>query len=222
MRRPARRRIRAHRDNRGSGLYPRGHAGGVGPCASIDPRGRLVPKEAGRLDTIIHGYEAQLAAGCQRVPRCTAIRERYKNQLINSWLGPGKGYGQVLGQNWIPYQATTVVTPPFPEYVSGHSTFTAAGRTILALFFGTDNFNAQVTIPAGSSKIEPGVTPRRTVVLTWKTLTDAADQAGMSRRWGGIPFQTGDMDGRTLGKVVGNDDWNKAQTFFNGTATAPA
>jgi hypothetical protein len=152
----------------------------------------------------------------------TAIRERYKNQQVTSWLGPGKGFGHVLGQNWMPYQALNVVTPPFPEYVSGHSTFTAAGRTILALFYGTDNFNAQVTIPAGSSSFEPGITPRKPVVLTWKTLTDAADQAGMSRRWGGIHFQTGDMDGRALGKVVGYDDWNKAQTFINGTATAPA
>jgi hypothetical protein len=152
----------------------------------------------------------------------TAIRERYKNQQITSWLGPGKGFGHVLGQNWQPYQALDVVTPPFPEYVSGHSTFTAAGRTIMALFYGTDNFNAKVTIPAGSSKIEPGITPGKTVVLTWKTLTDAADQAGMSRRWGGIHFQTGDMDGRALGKVVGYDDWNMAQTFINGTATVPA
>ncbi len=151
----------------------------------------------------------------------TAIRERYKNQLVNSWLGPGKGYGQVLGQNWIPYQAANVVTPAFPEYVSGHSTFTAAGRTVLALFYGTDNFNAKVTVPAGSSSFESG-TPGKSVVLSWKTLTDAADQAGMSRRYGGIHFQTGDMDGRALGKVVGYDDWNKAQAFINGTATAPA
>jgi hypothetical protein len=151
----------------------------------------------------------------------TAIRERYKNQQVTSWLGPGQGFGHVLGQNWQPYQALNVVTPPFPEYVSGHSTFTAAGRTILALFYGTDNFNAKVTIPAGSSSFEAG-TPGKPVVLSWKTLTDAADQAGMSRRYGGIHFQTGDMDGRALGKVVGYDDWNKAQTFINGTATAPA
>ena len=152
----------------------------------------------------------------------TAIRERYKNQQVTSWLGPGQGFGHVLGQDWRPYQDPNVVTPPFPEYVSGHSTFTAAGRTILALFDGTDNFNAKVTIQAGSSKIEPGITPRKPVVLSWNTLTDAADQAGMSRRWGGIHFQTGDMDGRALGKVVGYDDWNMAQTFINGTATAPA
>jgi len=175
----------------------------------------------GVMDAGIAAWKQKYLSTNDTVRPITAIRERYKNQLINSWLGPGKGYGQVLGQNWMPYQATSVVTPAFPEYVSGHSTFTAAGRTILALFYGTDNFNAKVTIPAGSSSFEPGITPRKPVVLSWKTLTDAADQAGMSRRWGGIHFQTGDMDGRALGKVVGYDDWNKAQTFINGTATAP-
>jgi hypothetical protein len=175
----------------------------------------------GVMDAGIAAWKQKYLSTNDTVRPITAIRERYKNQLINSWLGPGKGYGQVLGQNWMPYQATSVVTPAFPEYVSGHSTFTAAGRTILALFYGTDNFNAKVTIPAGSSSFEPGITPRKPVVLSWKTLTDAADQAGMSRRFGGIHFQTGDMDGRALGKVVGYDDWNKAQTFINGTATAP-
>jgi hypothetical protein len=173
----------------------------------------------GVMDAGIAAWNVKYLSSNDFVRPITAIRERYKNQQVTSWLGPGKGFGHVLGQNWQPYQATGVVTPPFPEYVSGHSTFTAAGRTILALFYGTDNFNAKVTIPAGSSSFESG-TPRKPVVLSWKTLTDAADQAGMSRRWGGIHFQTGDMDGRALGKVVGYDDWNKAQTFINGTATA--
>jgi len=56
----------------------------------------------------------------------TAIRYRYTNKQVNSWLGPGKGYGRVPGQKWQPYQALNVVTPPFPEYVSGHGTFSAA------------------------------------------------------------------------------------------------
>jgi hypothetical protein len=65
--------------------------GGGGPCAFIDPRGRLVPKEAARLDTIIHGYEAQLAAGCKRVPRCTYDggafgRQVDKNEYISEDL----------------------------------------------------------------------------------------------------------------------------------------
>jgi len=58
--------------------------GGTGPCAFIDPRGRLVPREAARLDTIIHGYEAQLAAGCKRVPRCTYDRGAFGRQVDNN------------------------------------------------------------------------------------------------------------------------------------------
>ena len=49
----------------------------------------------------------------------------------------------------MPYQAPNVVTPPFPEYVSGHSTFSAAGAYILTQFTGSDTFGASVTIKAG-------------------------------------------------------------------------
>ena len=45
-------------------------AGGTGPCAFLDPRGRLVPKELARLDGIIHQYEARLKAGCLKFTRC--------------------------------------------------------------------------------------------------------------------------------------------------------
>jgi hypothetical protein len=147
----------------------------------------------------------------------TAIRELYRDKLVTSWLGPKKGYGKVLGQNWVPYQALNVVTPAFPEYVSGHSTFSAAGRTVLAAFYGNENFGARVTIKAGSSQIEPGLTPAKDVVLSWKTLSDAADEAGMSRRYGGIHFWNGDQQGRVLGRLIGYNDWNLAQTYFNPT-----
>ena len=153
-------------------------------------------------------------------PVC-GIRIRYKDKLITSWLGPGKGYGKVLGQHWQPYQEPTVVTPPFPEYVSGHSTFSGAGAVVIAYAFGNNGaFNAKVTIPAGSSKIEPNITPAKNVVLYWKTLDDASDEAGWSRRWGGIHYETGDMHGRGLGKTIGYNAWTKALTYFNGTATA--
>jgi hypothetical protein len=74
-------------------LHPaqRKQSGGAGPCAFIDPRGRLVPKELVRLETIIHGYEAQLAAGCKRIPRCTYDggafgRQVDKNEYISEDL----------------------------------------------------------------------------------------------------------------------------------------
>jgi len=40
-----------------------------------------VPKEAASLETIIHGYEAQLAAGCKRVPRCTYDQGAFGRQV---------------------------------------------------------------------------------------------------------------------------------------------
>jgi hypothetical protein len=49
----------------------------------------------------------------------TGIRVQYQNQYINSWLGPNQGYGLVLGQNWIPYQQLSVVTPAFPRVPVG-------------------------------------------------------------------------------------------------------
>jgi hypothetical protein len=150
----------------------------------------------------------------------TGIRERYKVKQVTSWLGPGMGYGKVLGQNWRPYQENNVVTPGFPEYVSGHSTFSGAGSLVLSMAFGNSAaFSAQATFKAGSSKIDPG-TPATDVVLSWDTLIDTSDDAGWSRRWGGIHFETGDLHGRGLGKTIGFNVWNKAQTYFDGTATA--
>jgi hypothetical protein len=145
----------------------------------------------------------------------TAIREYYKGQKIVSWLGPDKGYGLVDAGQWIPYQAQTVVTPNFPEYVSGHSTFSGAGEQVLQAFTGSDAFNARVTIKAGTSKFEAN-TPAADVTLTWPTYTAASDEAGMSRRWGGIHFYSGDYHGRMLGKAIGSNAWSKSQSYLQG------
>jgi hypothetical protein len=151
----------------------------------------------------------------------TAIREQYRGQMITSWLGPYQGYGKVPGEQWQPYQHPGVVTPPFPEYVSGHSTFSAAAHMVLVAFTGSDTFRARTTIKAGDSLFEgrtatqTGV-PAKDVVLSWNTFTEAADEAGWSRRWGGIHFKSGDEHGRTLGKAIGWSVWNRAQEYVNG------
>jgi hypothetical protein len=150
----------------------------------------------------------------------SGIRWYYAGQMITSWLPgkpPGQDYGLVPADQWLPYQALNVVTPGFPEYVSGHSTFSGAGQQVLMAFTGSDAFNAFVTIPAGSSKIESG-TPVAPVTLTWPTFTAAADEAGMSRRYGGIHFYSGDYHGRMLGKSVGSNAWSKAQAYLQGYA----
>jgi hypothetical protein len=146
----------------------------------------------------------------------TAIRFAFHGQPIRAWAGPGRGTQTISGEQWFPYQPTTFPTPPFPEYSSGHSNFSAAGAEILKRFTGSDRFGGSVTFPAGSSRVEPGLTPATDVTLTWSTFSDAADQAGMSRRYGGIHFQQGDLDGRQTGRKAAQQSWTKAQAYMNG------
>jgi hypothetical protein len=91
----------------------------------------------------------------------TAIRFLFAGREVLAWAGPGLGTRRIRGEDWQPYLAT----PPFLEYFSGHSTFSAAAAAVLARFTGSDRFGASVTIPAGSSRIEPGTTPAADVVL---------------------------------------------------------
>jgi hypothetical protein len=148
----------------------------------------------------------------------TAIPFLFRGKTIHAWGGAGKGTVEMDGSQWIPYQAASFPTPPFPDYVSGHSTYSAAAATILKRFTGSDRFGNAVTLPQGSSKIEPGVTPRSPVVLRWETFTDAANEAGISRRYGGIHFRAADLAGRLLGRMVAFKAWSKAQSYFEGTA----
>jgi len=77
-------------------------------------------------------------------------------------------------------------------------------------------------VRAGSSPIEPGRVPATNVVLSWATFTEAADEAGLSRRDGGIHFAVGDMAGRRIGRQVGAQVWRKSLVFFVGTAASLA
>ena len=70
----------------------------------------------------------------------SAIRDKYYGELVRAWGGPDQGTQEILGQNWRPYQNVTFVTPPFAEYVSGHSTFSASAAEVLTRFTGSPTF----------------------------------------------------------------------------------
>lgn len=149
----------------------------------------------------------------------TAIHYLYTGTQVLAWAGPGLGTQLIDGGDWQPYQAVTVVTPPFPEFISGHSAFSAAGAQILRYYTGSDVFGDSVTFLAGSSRVEPGITPAHDLTLTWATFTDAADEAGISRRYGGIHFPQGDLLGRQMGRLVADQAWAKANAYFNPKAS---
>ncbi len=147
----------------------------------------------------------------------TAIRALYAGQQIPSFAGPGLGIQMADGSQWYPYQSRNFITPPFPEYSSGHSTFSAAGAEILKRFTGSDSFGNSVTVGAGSSAFDPNV-PAQPITLSWSTFTEAADQAGISRRYGGIHFEPADLEARRCGRIVGEQVWEKAMSLINATA----
>jgi hypothetical protein len=173
------------------------------------------------LDASITAWDAKRQWNSVRP--ITAVRWLKKDQLIQAWGGPYQGTKTIRGEDWLPYQRANFVTPSFPEYLSGHSTFSAAAAMLLKSAIGSDTFGMSVTIAAGSSTVEPrtdtqpGV-PVAPVTLSWKSFTAAADQAGISREYGGIHFNDGDFEARQAGEDVGLQTWSKAKSYFNGKA----
>ena len=94
--------------------------------------------------------------------------------------------------NWEPL----LETPPFPDYVSGHSTFSGAASRMLSLIFRRDN----VPFTIGSDDA-----PR--VVRQYRGFSEAAIEAGRSRIFGGIHFEFANRDGIRVGNEV-------AETIF--------
>jgi membrane-associated phospholipid phosphatase len=91
-----------------------------------------------------------------------------------------------------------IATPPFPSYISGHSTFSAAAARVLGLFFGNDVFNFTTT-----SDGLPGVQ------RSFTSFSQAAAEAGQSRIYGGIHWQFDNTAGLATGRALGE------QIFYN-------
>ena len=106
----------------------------------------------------------------------SAIRAVKARTMIRAWAGPGRGTEPIRGEDWLPYQAPTFPTPPFPAYASGHSTFSAAGAAVLK-DFGAIMGRATVTSSAPRLPYEPATpalsrgSPRR---VTWCCLGPAS------------------------------------------------
>jgi hypothetical protein len=134
------------------------------------------------------------------------------------WLA-AKGELPRRFRTWTPYQLPTFVTPAFPGYVSGHSTFSRAAAEVLTAATGSPFFPGGLyewRVPRGSLRVSSG--PTRDIVLRWATYYDAADDAGISRLYGGIHIRADDFGGRKLGSFCGKAAWTRAQRYFEGTA----
>ena len=110
--------------------------------------------------------------------------EKYRSNRIR----PETVIRQLIDPTWAPL----LQTPPFPEYLSGHSTISACSATILTKFFG-ENFAY-----TDSVEVPYGLPPR-----SFGSFNQASDEAGISRFYGGIHYMDAIENGRLQGIKVG-------------------
>ncbi len=129
------------------------------------------------------------------------------------------GIKWIQADEWLPYQRDTFVTPAFPGYVSGHSTFSHAAAEVLARFTGTPFFPGGMgTFTAKAFEyLEFEHGPSVDVQLQWATYYDAADEAGVSRIYGGIHPPVDDFPGRKIGHLCGVAAYELALRYFDGS-----
>ncbi len=162
-------------------------------------------------DAFIASWDAKRAYDTSRP--WTLIHHYFAQKTIQGWGGPGKGTIAMNGESWHPYSPSTFITPPFPGYVFGHSTVSAACAEILRLFTGSDRFGESVVVKAGALT-EPGF--EHQITLTFPTFTATAEAAGLSRIYGGYHIQSDNVEGLKLGRKVAEVAWEKALLYFEG------
>ncbi len=99
---------------------------------------------------------------------------------------------------WIPL----LKTPPFPTYTSGHSTFSGAASTVLASLFG-DQTSFDSKADGHSASEERPLDPSQITTRHFTSFSQAAEEAGMSRIYGGIHFSFDNTAGLDMGRQIG-------------------
>lgn len=110
--------------------------------------------------------------------------EKYRSNVIR----PETYINQYIDPGWMPL----LQTPPFPEYTSGHSVVSSAASVVLSKLFGT-NFSF-----TDSSELEFGLPARN-----FTSFQDAAQEAAISRFYGGIHYMPAITNGLVEGKKIG-------------------
>jgi hypothetical protein len=155
-------------------LSPGGHWMNIIAICSRKKKANLITAAAVYALTAITIYDAFI--------HCWT--EKYKENLIR----PETYINNVIDASWRPL----LQTPPFPEYPSGHSVISVAAATVLTDFFG-DNISFD-----DDTEISYGLPLRH-----FTSFLNAANEAAISRMYGGIHFRAAIENGQSLGKKTG-------------------
>jgi len=121
--------------------------------------------------------------------------EKYRSNRIR----PETVIQNMFQRGWKPL----IQTPPFPEYVSGHSVVSSNAAHILTQIFGNNFYYMDDT------ELEFGLPSRK-----FSSFNAAAEEASISRLYGGIHFRDAIEQGNILGKKVAEYYLDKLAPFF--------
>jgi hypothetical protein len=143
----------------------------------------------------------------------SAIRFLYGHRHVSAWGGPGKGTVHDLpGKQWTSY----LNVANHPEYPSASASFCAAHAQVMRRLLGSDSLGFTVNVPAGSSVVEPGVTPAADLSLSWATWTDLENDCGQSRLWGGVHFSASIPAGMQIGHQIADLAYEFVERHLDG------
>lgn len=120
-------------------------------------------------------------------------KEKYESEHIR----PETYITQFINKEWTPF----LQTPPFPEYTSGHSVISSSAAVVMTKYLG-ENFTF-----SDSTEMYLNMAPR-----TYESFQAAANEAAISRMYGGIHFRPGIENGQAQGAAVGNFIVSKIKT----------
>ncbi len=144
----------------------------------------------------------------------SAIAYLYGDQPVTAWGGPGQGAREIAAKDWRAY----LPEPDHPEYPSGSTCGCYAHARALQRYSGGDELDWSVSYPAGSSRIEPGLTPARDLTLTFDTWSDFAHACGQSRHWSGVHFVAAVEASANYCSTFGDRAYEYFQSLMNGSA----
>ncbi|MCY3864221.1 MAG: vanadium-dependent haloperoxidase [Chloroflexi bacterium] len=144
----------------------------------------------------------------------SAIRHIYGDELVRAWGGPGVGTIEIPARQWRSY----LPEADHPEYPSGSTCGCYAQAQAVRRFSGSEELNWTVAYPAGSSRIEPGVTPAEDLTLSFATWTDFARDCGDARVWAGVHFPAAVEASAAICGGFGDLAYEYFETLMDGSA----
>lgn len=166
------------------------------------------------MDAFIACWEAKRYYDTSRP--WTLVRLYYPDKEIQGWRGPAKGVDTIPSSQWHPYSPDSFVTPPFPGYISGHSTVSAACAKTLEYFTGSDEFGFVERRRPGILTEPDAECAKTEVELALPTFTATAEMAAISRLMGGYHIDADNTVGLDVGKKIAAFMWPRLKAYWEG------